>query len=243
MKISRLPDTDLARIAPLTLDEQIKQLRLIREKEIRMSYQQLRSVLPELFNMGSDLLGPSKPSPWKFIAKRLQKKCRRGIELEANLRAAKSLYQYANSEGIHALKQEFPPLRLGIHQEVRFWQQMLILIDGKPFIPFIEPRTSYGLSNDGRVFAFSMMHEHIRASDPDYSDVGFTIFQLGKPSKNPDTGEKTRSTRVYFDHSVDLLSMEELEKMAATTYGLWAEVLAEKDAPAAPATGTGGLLL
>ena len=102
---------------------------------------------------------------------------------------------------------------------------------------FVEPRRSKGLNAEGRRFAFSMMHERIRAADEDFAEVRLTIAQFGDPS------EDRRAVRLHTDAGVELYSREELEQMVASTYEMWREVLEERERKArGRATGTGPLI-
>lgn len=113
---------------------------------------------------------------------------------------------------------------------------MVLAHEGQPVVPFIDPRKSRGLNKEGRRFAFSMMHERIRAADPDFQQVRLAIIQFG------DLDEDQRHPKVHTDEGVRLFSIDELEHMVATTYSLWTEVLEER-ADEVRRSGTTGSLL
>jgi hypothetical protein len=69
-----------------------------------------------------------------------------------------------------------------------------------------------------------MMHEHIRAADEDYAEVGFGIIKFG------DSDGQRRPVTLHKDDGVKLFSLDELETMVATTYRIWREVLDEREA-------------
>jgi len=119
--------------------------------------------------------------------------------------------------------QEFFPLAMGTGQRVAYWLPMVLSHEGRPIVPFIDPRRSRGLSRASRRFVFSMMHEHIRAADPDYDAVGLAIFQFGEPT------DGLRAPILHLDEGVDLIPLAELEVMVATTYALWQEVSEERE--------------
>ncbi|MEM6665608.1 MAG: hypothetical protein AAF638_04330, partial [Pseudomonadota bacterium] len=114
---------------------------------------------------------------------------------------------------------------------------MVLSVDGQPSAIFIEPRRNQGLTAEGRRFAFSMMHERIRAADEDFAAVRLTIFQFHAPS------DGRRAVRLHTDEGVELYSRDELEQMVASTYEMWREILEEREREARKrATGTGPLI-
>jgi len=134
--------------------------------------------------------------------------------------------------------QEFFPLGMSIGQKVVYWLPMVLSLNGQPFIPFIDPRRSRGLTREGRRFAFSMMHERIRAADPDYETVRFVIFRFGDLEGN------RRSPILYTDEGVELFSFVQMEEMVEATYEIWREVCQEREMEARrKASGTRGSLI
>jgi hypothetical protein len=114
---------------------------------------------------------------------------------------------------------------------------MILAIDEQASALFIEPRRNRGLNAEGRRFAFSMMHERIRAADEDFADVRLTIAQFGDPS------DDRRAVRLHTDEGIELYPRDELEQMVASTYEMWREVLEERERKArGRATGTGPLI-
>ena len=88
---------------------------------------------------------------------------------------------------------------------------------------FIDPRRSRGLNDLGRRFVLSMMHERVRAADPDYADVGLAIFQLSEGD------ERARGITLHTDTGAELFSLREMEDMVAWTYALWTEISEERE--------------
>src|SRR5262249_19652097 len=115
------------------------------------------------------------------------------------------------------------PLPLGIGVKVQFWLPLVLLIDGKPLVPFFDPRRSLRLTEEARRFAFSVMHERIRVADPDLAAVGLGIFQFNE------TKGQGRVLKLHTDAGVELYSFDELDAMVVETYSLWREVLAERE--------------
>lgn len=223
MKIRPLPDIDLARIAPLALAQQRKALEQIRYSHPPFSYGPLRGCLLDIFNVQPEMFGPVGRTSWNVIEGVLGKRCRSPEERKANLQVAKGLHHYATGSRILGRSQEFFPLGMSVGRKVAYWLPMVLIIDGRPLVPFIDPRRSRGLTAEGRRFAFSMMHERIRAADPDFASVRFGIIQFG------DVEGDQRSPRFHTDGGVKLFSFDEMEAMVSATYDLWREVCEERE--------------
>lgn len=238
MKIRRLPETDLARIAPLPREQQRRQLEQMRNGRPPFSYEPLRACFHDIFNVQPEMFGPVVATDWFVIEALLKRKCRSDDELRANLAVAKGLHQFTVEAGMLGRAQEFFPLAMGTGQKVAYWLPLILSVDGRPVVPFIDPRRSKGLTREARRFAFSMMHERIRAADPDYEAVRFAIFQFG------DAAEGQRNPVLYTDDGVVLYSLDEMEAMVEATYSLWREVCEERDSETRRrGTGTSGPLI
>lgn len=223
MKIRPLPDLDLARIASLPKTEQRRQLEQMRHGRPPFSYNPLRTCFHDIFNVQPEMFGLVEPTAWTIVERRLRAKCRSEDELNANLAVARGLHDFATAARLLGRAQEFFPLGLGTGQRVAYWLPMVLSHEGRPIVPFIDPRRSRGLSRAARRFVFSMMHEHIRAADPDYEAVGLAIFQFGAPA------EGLRAPILHTDDGVDLISLAELEVMVATTYAIWQDVCEDRE--------------
>ncbi|MBN9136371.1 type VI toxin-antitoxin system SocB family DNA replication inhibitor toxin [Phyllobacterium sp.] len=232
-----LPDIDLARIAPQRDDMKRKSLEQMKGGFSSFSYKPVRSCYSDIFNIQPDLdLGAADPAPWTVIEAELRKRSRSDEEFTHNRRVALGLRDLASSGRIFGRRQEFFPLSMGMGQKVTFWLPMIVAIDEQASALFVEPRRTRGLTAEGRRFAFSMMHERIRAADEDFAGVRLTIVQLGDPSND------RRAVRLHTDEGVELYSREELERMVASTYEMWREVLEDRERKErGRATGTGPL--
>lgn len=237
MTMRRLPDIDLARIAPQRDDMKRKSLEQMKGGFSTFSYKPVRSCFSDIFNIQPDLvLGAADPTPWTVIEAELRKRSKSDEEFTYNRRVALGLHDFATSGRVFGRRQEFFPLSMGMGQKVTFWLPMILAVDEQASALFIEPRRTRGLTAEGRRFAFSMMHERIRAADEDFADVRLTIVQFGDPSND------RRAVRLRTDEGVELYSREELERMVASTYEMWREVLEDRERKArGRATGTGPL--
>ncbi|MCW1752982.1 type VI toxin-antitoxin system SocB family DNA replication inhibitor toxin [Rhizobium acaciae] len=238
MKIRPLPDIDLARIAPLPTDMQRSQLSQLRNGRPPFSYNPLRSSFHDLFNVQPAMFAPVVATPWAVIEDNIRRKARTVEEIDANLAVAKGIYEFALERGVVGRSQEFFPLQMGSGRKVSYWLSMVLAMDDTPFVPFIDPRRSRGLTKEGRRFAFSMMNERIRAADPDYAEVRFAIVQFA----NGEDGIRTPVIRT--DEGLELYSLTELEGMVSATYELWREVCEDRERDTRRrGTGTTGPLI
>jgi len=227
-----LHDIDLARIAPRPLELQRKQLEQIRHGRPPFSYNPLRDCFHDIFNVEPEMFGPVAPSDWSKVEGRLRRKCRTKDELDANVLVARGLHEFAFEAQMLGRAQEFFPLAMSAGQKVNYWLPIVLALDGQALVPFIDPRrSSRGLTQDARRFVFSMMHERIRAADPDYESVTLAIFQF-----DDGDGER-RSPKLYTDEGVEMFSLEGMEAMVATTYNLWREVCEGREAETRRAAG------
>ncbi|MEF2548991.1 hypothetical protein VQ045_17670 [Aurantimonas sp. E1-2-R+4] len=233
-----LPDIDLARIAPQPYDMKRKSLEQMRGGRPPFSYKPVRSCFDDIFNIQPDLdFGSAEATPWSLVEEELTKRCRSEIELIHNKRVARGLHDFATSGRVMGRKHDFFPLAMGVGRKVTFWLPMVLAIDDQPHAIFVEPRRSRGLTAEGRRFAFSMMHERIRAADEDFADVCLAIVRFADPD-----GDR-RDAQLFTEEGVDLYSLDELELMVASTYDMWSEVLEERDAETRRrGTGTGSLI-
>ncbi|TPP09428.1 type VI toxin-antitoxin system SocB family DNA replication inhibitor toxin [Rhizobium glycinendophyticum] len=236
MTIPLLPDTDLARLGPLSDDMKRSALRQMKSGFSTFSYKPVRLAFSDIFNVQLGMFGPVSPTPWAALESQLTKACKAGAELRNNLQIGKALYDYATSRSIKGRHHDFFPMPMGVGKKVTFWLPMVLALDSKPYAIFIDPRRSKGLTQLGRRFAFSMMHERIRAADEDFADINLGIIRF-------EDDEGGRSVRFFSDEGISLYSLDELESMVASTYRIWQEVYEERTAEArSKRTGTGGFL-
>lgn len=199
-----LPDIDLARIAPQRDDMKRKSLEQMKGGFSTFSYKPVRTCFSDIFNVQPELdFGKAEPTPWAVIEAELRKRCKSDEEFTYNRRVALGLHDFAASGRVFGRRHEFFPLSMGMGQKVTFWLPTVLAIDEQASAIFIEPRRTRGLNAEGRRFAFSMMHERIRAADEDFADVRLTIAQFGDPS------DERRAVRLHTDEGVELYSREE----------------------------------
>lgn len=233
MKIRRLPETDLARFAVMTPDRRRAALRRHKSSYAPYSYDPLRHAVPAIFDVGVPLIGRSLGLSWETISKSIARASVRGEKQRiANLAVGELLFKFAQEHGVKGRNQDFYPMPVGTVTSIRFWSSMVISVDGKPLVPFIDPRQVNALDAEARRFVLSVMHERIRALDLDYRDVGLGIFQF------PVAG-KRRKAVLHTDEGIDLYDFETLDLMVRDTYEMWWEILAEREEEKRRGDGTG----
>ncbi|AZG76319.1 type VI toxin-antitoxin system SocB family DNA replication inhibitor toxin [Methylocystis rosea] len=240
MKTRPLPDLDLARIAPLPTDQKWHELKLMKLGYPPYSYQPTRRSQLEILNVDAGPLGIVPRAPWAQIAEEISKRARTDAEKIANLTVAHALYNFADDHSIAGRRHEFFSLAVGLSGKVSYWVPAVISVDGRPTIPFIDPRRGKKLTREGRRFAFSVMHERIRAADPDFSEVELAIIQFGTHGK----GESVvRTPNLHTATGVKLFDFDTVDAMVRETYEIWHAVLTEREAEARrKGTGTTGPL-
>lgn len=171
-----LPEIDLANIAPLPADQKRKALEGFKEGRPPYSYKPVRQSFPDLLNLEMGLFGPPAPVPFERIAETIRTNSRFSDEAEANIRVAAGLY----AQNWRGRPQDFPAMGTSTGQRPTYWTPAVLAIDGRPVVPFFNPRRG-PLSPHGRRFVFSMMHEQIRAADPDYASAALCISTFRHP--------------------------------------------------------------
>jgi hypothetical protein len=237
VKIRPLPEIDLARIAPLPRDEKRKALEQMRLGHPPYSYGPVRGTIADILNVQSDLIGPMPRTPWERIEATIRRRAHNDAEERANLRVAEGLFSFVGENEIVGRRHDIFPLQLGVGTKVVFWQPVILTVGDRAIIPFLDPRRVKRLTGQGRRFVFSMMHERIRAADPDFASVTLAIVQFALSVEGP------RLPVLFTDRGVALFSFDELDQMVSETYAMWREVCEGRaaDARRRGAAGGGGL--
>lgn len=194
----------------------------------------VRKSLPDIFNVSTGFVSPDTRTPLSHIKDVIRSECRSPDEVAANQAVAEALYDYAVADDINGRRQDFLPFNVGAGPKVVFWHAMVLVKQGRAIVPFVDPRRTASLTELGRRFVFSMMHERIRVADPDFESVQLGIFQLTAPKSGP------RDARLYTDAGVQLFSYDQLSEMVRETYEIWTEVYTRR-AKTEPKRSMGGL--
>jgi hypothetical protein len=222
MKMRRLPEIDLARIAPLSTEDKYIALRRQKVANPPYSYDPFRSVLSDIFNAEYPLFGSSARTPWEKIEKKLQSRSKDTTEYAANVKLAKILHERAIGDGLIGQSQDFLPFPIGLDEKVKYWFRLSYVREGRLIVPFIDPRMQNSLGPNGRRFTFSMMNQAIREANPDFEAASFEIIHFGRAING-------RTINVYSDTNVELYDFDELDNMVRETYAIWAAVLKERE--------------
>lgn len=226
MKIRPLPDLDLARIAPMPVNEKSNALKQMKAGHPPYSYQPARRSLLEILNVDAGPLGVVPRAPYQQIADEIIKRSKSEAEEIANLAFASALYDFADGEKVVGRRHDFFPLAIGTANKVSFWLPAIVAIEERPTVLFIDPRRAKKLTEIGRQFAFSLMHERIRVADPDFAEVELAIMQFGIDRDN----KLKRVPKLYTAAGVSLFDFDALDLMIRETYEIWQEILTEREA-------------
>lgn len=233
MKLRRLPETDLARIAPLSVDEKWKALRSFNSGGGSWSYDPARS---QNFNIANPInplgLLSARPSIEK-IRGLVSTNCTCDQQEDSCLEVIDLFEAWYRDSAIGAVERHIPSMAIGSLGLVRYWENFFARIDGCNTFMFIDYRRQKGLTSAARKFVFSMMHQQIRISDPDLFDANLLILRF------PQWKHGRFITADFAAHD-DLYSLSELSDMIDETYAIWLKVLAEKKM-AEPKRAAGGL--
>jgi hypothetical protein len=226
----RLSETDLANIGALPLSERRDALWRLNLKRPPVNYQPARRREPDIFNGLGDLLGKAREADLTLIEDRIRRDpaTRNDATEKANLEVARCLHEYAVKHRIRARRYHFLPFVLPGAAGIKlvYWSPLVLVIDERLHVLFIDPRREHGLTPEGRHFAFSMMHHRVREVHLELEEAELLIFQL------PMDDRKERCLVDHVASSLDrpLFDYDELETRVRETYSLWRLVLAEREA-------------
>lgn len=223
MKIRRLPEIDLARVATLPTDQKRRALEQFKLGHPKLNYKPVRARFADIFNVQPDMFAAADPTAWPVLERLIRAKATSDEECSANLLVAKGLHDFARSNAVRSRSQAFFPLSLSVGEKVEYWLPMVMALEGAPLVIFIDPRRGKKLTADARRFVFSMMHEHIRVANPDFSTARLGIVQFG------DAADDQRPVKLSTDDGVELFRFDQLDQMVRDTYDIWREVSTERE--------------
>jgi hypothetical protein len=236
LKIRLLPDTELANYASLEPWAKRAQLRNFDIGIPPYSLHPFRCERPDIVNAQFALLPPADPTPWREIERRIRNIADPGAEAETCVSLAKSYHEFALKNAVMARFHGHPALKLGGGRgfDSCFWEPYVLIFDGRMFVVFIDARRSGGLTSAGLRFAYSMMHEGLRAIDPDLAAAELLILKFGTRKH-----DRSRPLRLLQPGALELYSLDLLDAMIGETYRIWEEVLRDRrGGPPPGGTGT-----
>lgn len=232
MKLRRLPETDLARIAPLDRDEKRSALRSFNSGGGSWSYDPARAQNFNIANPSNPLgLSSERPSMAK-IRELVINRCTCEAQEKSCLEVVELFEAWYRSSSGDAMERAIPSMPIGSLGLVRYWENFFARVGDRNTFLFIDYRRQKGLTSAARKFVFSMMHQQIRVVDPDLYDANLMILQFPQ-------WKFGRSIVDYYVSDDDLYSFSELSAMIEETYAIWLEVLAERKT-AEPRKAAGG---
>ncbi|MFI4975060.1 MAG: hypothetical protein ACHP84_11020 [Caulobacterales bacterium] len=235
MKIRRLPETDLARIAPMARIEKRRALERQSTGFTQLTYDPVRAATLDILNAQSPLLGSTSDTPWSVVERAIRRASRTTNESESNVGVGHLLYDFVREQGMRATQVAFSAFQTRIGDSVRYWSNAVVVHDGSLVIPFADYRRTFRLTDSGKRFAASIMHEAIRRMNPqDLGDAQLGVFQFPQVA-----GTDDRTITLSIVPDTDLYSAEELAAMIADTYLMWAEVLQARAAEVRRGEGRG----
>lgn len=227
MTKARLPETDLARIAPLPTEEKWKQLRKMRAGFPNISYSPTRKHILDTLNAQRTLPMELTDSSRDQVLAAVRKACR-PPEVESNEEVSGLLYDWVREGGYTVMEHDFGRLTLAAGYSVRYWANA-ILRQGERLLALNTDfrRATAGYSPAGQHFAFSAMAQGIREQGADFSDIHLAMLRFPQPKHGP------RSVKlIALSPEAVLFSYDELVSMTEETLTIWELVCAENTAEA-----------
>ena len=221
VKITRLDEIELARVGMLPREQKKQALR--RGKSGHPPYY-LNAVRAHFM----DILGlPMSRVAWTKIRASIRKACRHSTaERIANVQLGRGLYLFVDEHDVKGRPADFAPLSLGLSGDaLTYWCRAILEIDGHPYVAFIDPRQSHGVTRKSLRFVFSMMHTAIREGRGDLAAVRFVVIKFGPTVKG------ARKVRLLFEpDDIELIDHKTLSADVRETYQVWEQVLQERAA-------------
>lgn len=150
MKIRRLPEIDLARIAPLATDQKRCALERFKLGHPTLTYKPVRELFSGIFNVQLDMFVAIAPTGWPVLERLIRAKATSDDEFNANLLVAKGLHDFVQAKALRSRSHPFFPLSLSVGEKVEYWLPMVTALDGVPLVIFIDPRRGKKLTAEAR---------------------------------------------------------------------------------------------
>ena len=176
----------------------------------------MRQILSGVFNICSFERFMERPDFAKLHDGILNKANRsdpkeRGELVKLNLIALRALYDWAELNDVHGVKERFGQFLFTVEGGIKPFEEAVVFVNSQPYILFLDLRGSNHLSKQGRKFVFSVMHEHIRVQNPDLEDVKLGVLHLTKEGKE-------RHVVLHEHDGGPLFSLGELEVMVRAMF-------------------------
>ncbi len=223
MKIPRISEIDLARISVLQFDEKKRALRTLRFGRPPHTYNPMRKSLPDILNLQPELfVDGSQRTSFEQIESDIRSRSKSTDEAEFNLKVAECLYDFCESNDVRSYSKPTLPWSVGFGQVVKYWWSLYAVFEERAVFIFPDPRLTKPLTRLATNFVHSMMHERLRAGEPDFSDARLCVAKFDRGDKG------NRVLRLVDANETQLFETKALNQMIDETYRLWIEVLNER---------------
>lgn len=218
-----LLSTDFARLAAIARgDKRDKAIEQYITSNPHLSYQALRSVLPEITRERGDLGLSVKEATWPQIEDKILLKCgNKKLDREYNPLKGKALFDYFRSKDIFSQRKYDMHIGMKNPSEgyTKFWDDMYLVENNTVFLPFFDLRSKGTcLSADAREIVFSVQDWLLRQMDPQLEQAELIVIGI--------EGTKASGfTAIPHIHSGEIRwSPEDLQAMMFEVYADWVRV-------------------
>jgi len=237
MKRRLLPATDLARIAPRSVRDKRIALEAFELGDPTFSYRPVASSVADIFDASGSLLESAGRTGLVEIVRAIRRARMSEFGIEQNLKIAHALVRFSTEFSVQARQVDLFPATLGAASQLAYWSNLVLLIDGKLHVFYLDFRNTRRLDDEGRLFAYSVQNEFVRAAGLGLETAELSIFQFA-------TDGETRDASLFVhDGERALYSYSELVSMTDETYRIWDEVCYERAMAKRKFGGGGGGLL
>ena len=221
MTSRRLPETDIANISVLPERDQYARLKNKRAFRPPHSLEPTRRCLNSLFGVSTPMFPDATIAPEDAI-KALRSSIKRDQDRAPNLLRARSILNFREACVTEAAAEAMRSHRISIDNSINLTHSLVVEINDRPQIPFIDLRKSGSLSKSARDFVFSMNYHLLIDANPDFAEFGLMILNYWEESAS------NFGLTPHWFNGVPKYSYEQLTDMIARTYQIWLDVLDER---------------
>lgn len=134
MKIRPLPDTDLARIAPLSINDKLKALEKHKSGPVLLTYNPLKKSVSDILNLSVGFLADMPNVSIAMIEETISASARHEDERAANLEVARGLREFVERESIIGRQHTFTNLAIGNGHKLALCQSAVLSYRQRPLV-------------------------------------------------------------------------------------------------------------
>lgn len=180
MKSRRLTETDMANMSFLPIAEKRRRLdAYIAPKKIVGSYEPFRSTIGDALNEQFPFLSEEHgATSLGDLEKRVSDGCKGDPDLLAmNLPVARATHAFSQAENLTAARHEIRPITLAFGHKYEFGMPLILRAPDYVCAAFPDLRRTNQVNERGAVFIASMMHQRLRANNPDFAELRLQIWR------------------------------------------------------------------